>query len=135
MSNRATRITGWTCAILAAAYSLFAAVMKFVPMPPDSDGAKIMQQLGLTTDAAHALGVVEIIIILLFLIPRTSTVGFVLMIGYMGGAFATNLTHGFTDPGTDISFVIFFALMTLSAWGRNPELLDRLAMKPVSVSR
>jgi len=103
--------------------------MKFVPMPPDSSGAKIMQQLGLTTNAAHILGVVEIIIILLFLIPRTSTVGFVLMIGYMGGAFATNLTHGFTDPGTVTSFIVLFVLLTISAWGRNPELLDRVKGK------
>lgn len=132
MSTRATHIIGWICAILAAAYSLFAAVMKFVPMPAGSPGAVLMQQLGIMTNAAHALGIVELIIILLFLIPRTSTIGFVLMIGYMGGAFATNLTHGFTDPATLGSFVVFFALMTISAWGRNPELLSRLTGKTVA---
>lgn len=122
---KAGSIIGWTCTILVAAFNLFAAIMKFVPQAPGSDGAVMMEKLGLTLQMEHALGILEFIIIALFVIPRTSTVGFVLMIGYMGGALATNLTHGFTNMEA-LPIYITFVLLTLSAYFRNPELLSRI---------
>ncbi len=85
-----------------------------------------MAKLGITPGMEHVLGVLELIIIALFLIPWTSTVGFVLITGYLGGAFATNLTHGFQSAGDIIPFIVIFALLTISGWLRNPELVTRL---------
>ncbi|NOS66791.1 MAG: DoxX family protein [Candidatus Peribacteraceae bacterium] len=124
MKIRASSIIGWTTAILVAAFNLFAAVMKFVPVEPGSDGAVMMERLGVT-GMMQQLGVLELIVIALFLIPRTSTVGFVLMIGYLGGALATNLTHGFTHLEA-LPIYILFVLLMISAWFRNPELTTRL---------
>ncbi len=132
MKLRLSSIVGWTCALLVAALNLFAAVMKFVPVDPSSDSAAFMQKLGLTTDMEHVLGVLEFAIVVLFLIPRTSTVGFVLMIGYMGGILATMLTHGLTSMDALMIYVAF-ALLTISAWFRNPELTARLLKKPVTI--
>ncbi len=53
-----------------------------------------------------------------------------MMIGYMGGALATNLTHGFTNLEA-LPIYICLLLLTLSAWYRNPELVQRLLGKPV----
>jgi hypothetical protein len=39
------------------------------------------------------LGVVEIISVLLFIIPRTGILGTLLLAAYMGGAIATHLEH------------------------------------------
>lgn len=125
MSRRIGTIIGWTCAILVAAFNLFAAVMKFMPVAPGSPAETMMQQLGITTTLDHALGILELVIIVLFLIPRTSTVGFILMIGYMGGALATNLTHGLTNMQA-LPIYITFIFMMISAYVRNPELLSRL---------
>lgn len=127
MQSRVGTIIGWTCAILVAAFSLFAAVMKFVPVVPGSPADEIGTRLG-THGFEYPLGVLEIIIIVLFLIPRTMTVGFVLMIGYMGGALATNLTHGFTHAEA-LPIYILFVLLAISAWFRNPELTARLRGK------
>lgn len=117
-------ILAWICTILVAAFNLFAAVMKFVPSAPGSDADVFMTRLGVT-GMEHVLGVLEFAIVILFLIPRTSTIGFVLLIGYLGGALATNLTHGFGTMDV-LPIYISFVLMMISAYVRNPELLTRL---------
>ena len=78
----------------------------------------------------RGLGILELFIVLLFVVPRTSTVGFVLMVGYMGGALATNLTHGFSNMDA-IPIYVSFLLLAVSAWFRNPELVSRLLKRPV----
>ena len=132
MTSRTGTIIGWICAIPVAAFNLFAAVMKFMPVVPGSAAEVMGNKLGVV-GLDHQLGVLELIIVALFLIPRTSTVGFVLMIGYMGGALATNLTHGFSNIDA-LPIYIAFALLTISAWYRNPELTARLLKRPVQVS-
>ncbi|MBI3331422.1 DoxX family protein [Candidatus Peregrinibacteria bacterium] len=124
MKKRIGLIIGWICALLVAAFNLFAAVMKFIPVEPGSPADQIGQQLGIR-GMEYELAVLELIVILLFLIPRTMTIGFVLMIGYMGGVLATNLTHGFSHADSLLIY-ISFALLTISAYFRNPELLTRL---------
>lgn len=90
----------------------------------------MMERLGLTPGMEHALGVLELAIVVLYLVPRTATVGFVLLIGYMAGALATNLTHGFTNMEA-MPIYITFVLMTVAAWFRNPELIARFLGRPV----
>ena len=130
MKTRIGTIIGWICSILVAAFNLFAAIMKFVPVVPGSEAALMGEKLGVT-GLEHSLGILEFVIIALFLIPRTSTVGFVLMIGYMGGALATNLTHGFSNMDA-LPIYISFVLLMISAWFRNPELLSRLLKRPAA---
>ena len=48
-----------------------------------------------------------------------------LLIGYMGGALATNITHQM-PVNTYAPIYIVFLLMTIGAYFRNPELLYRL---------
>jgi hypothetical protein len=124
VSSRAGRIAGWICAGLVGLMNIFAIIMKYVPVAPGSAADTMNQQLG-TTGLMHQLGVLEIIVTLLFLIPRTSTVGFVLMTGYMGGVLATNLSHGATFADASILYVLL-ALLTISGYFRNPELASRL---------
>lgn len=131
MKSRFGSIVGWTCAILVAAFNAFAGVMKFMPVAPGSPAEAMGQRLGVV-GLERSLGVLELIIVILFLVPRTSTVGFVLMIGYMGGALATNLTHGFTHLEA-LPIYISFLLLTISAYYRNPELLSRLKKQPVTL--
>jgi hypothetical protein len=128
MKKKVGHIIGWISTILIAAFNIFAAVMKFVPQAPGSDGAVMMERLGMN-GLMQPIGVLEFIVIILFLIPRTSTVGFVLMAGYMGGALATNLTHGFSQAEVAPIYVVF-VLMMISAWFRNPELVARLLKRP-----
>src|SRR3989344_7018779 len=129
MKLRSGLIIGWICTLLIGAFNLFAAVMKFLPVAPGSQAEEFGQRLG-TTGLEYPLGVLEIIIVVLFLVPRTSTVGFVLMIGYMGGVLATMLTHGLSHADSLMIYVALL-LLTISAWFRNPELVARLRGKTV----
>lgn len=128
MKLRLSSVVGWICVLLVAAFNLFAAVMKFMPVEPGSPAEAMGKQMGLTPQFDHVLGVLEFAIVALYVVPRTSTVGFVLMVGYMAGALATNLTHGFTNAQA-MPIYITFAVMTIGAYLRNPELLARLVKK------
>lgn len=125
MKIRIGSVIGWLCAGLVAALNLFAGIMKFVPVDPASEGAKYMATLGMTPELSHVLGVVELVTVVLFIIPRTSTVGFVLMVGYMAGVLATGLTHGLTNADLGAIYLSLI-LLTVSAYFRNPELLARV---------
>lgn len=126
--NMFLKIVGWGCVLLVSALNIFAGVMKFMPVAPGSEAEAMLQRLGVSMTMDHVLGVLELAIVVLYLIPRTSTVGFVLMIGYMSGALATNLTHGFSNMEA-LPIYITLALMTIAAYIRNPELLSRLKGK------
>jgi hypothetical protein len=39
-------------------------------------------------------GMIEVVSVLLFFIPKTNMIGFLLLCSYLGGAFATELSHG-----------------------------------------
>ena len=76
------------------------------------------------------IGIVEVAIAILFLIPRTAFVGAILLAAYLGGATATHVRVG--DP---FYFPIIIGVVAWIALGlRKPEVL-RLALgydKPVS---
>ena len=130
MKSRIGLTIGWICALLVAAFNIFAAITKFMTFETGSPADLFTTQIGIK-GMEHPLGVLEFIIVILFLIPRTSTVGFVLMIGYMGGALATNLTHGFGTMDV-LPIYVTFLLLTISAYFRNPELTARLRGKTIS---
>lgn len=129
MKLRLTSIVAWFCTLLVTAFMLFSAVMKFFPVVPGSDADQMMQKLGVS-GMVQQLGILELIIIILYVIPRTSVVGFVLMIGYVSGALATNLTHGFTHADV-LPIYILFVLMMIDAAIRKPELLARIMGRKV----
>ncbi len=124
MKARVSSIIGWICTVLVVAFNLFAAVMKFMPVTPGSPAEEFGKKLG-TIGLEHPLGVLEFAIIILFLVPRTSAVGFILMIGYLAGALATNLTHGFSSMEA-LPIYVLLALMAVIGWTRFPEFTARL---------
>jgi hypothetical protein len=57
-------------------------------------------ELGYDVKLAFAIGVVELVCALLYLIPQTAVLGAILVTGYLGGAVATHvrLDQPFTSP-------------------------------------
>lgn len=130
MKYSASSIIGWTAAILVAAMNIMSGVMKFI-MTEATPGVEAAMQAGFW-DIRYELGALQLIITALFLIPRTSTVGFVLMVGYLGGALAANLTHAMYADAVPV--YIAFVLITICGWFRHPELTARLLGKPYQVA-
>jgi len=92
VSNSKGRV--WTSRIIAGVvvlFLLFDAVIHIAKIPPVVEA---FQQLGYPLSTAVALGVVEIICVVLYVVPTTSVLGAILLTGYLGGATATQLRVG-----------------------------------------
>lgn len=79
-------------------------------------------QLGYPDSTVRLLGIIEAVCLVLYLIPRTSVLGMVLMTGYLGGAVATHVR--LENPL--FSHVLFSVYIALLMWGslylREPRL-------------
>jgi hypothetical protein len=81
----------WTGRILSGfvtAFLLFDAVIHLLrPAPVVEAFARLHLSLSLAVD----LGIIELVCIALYVVPRTSILGAILLTGYLGGAIATQL--------------------------------------------
>jgi hypothetical protein len=94
MSPKAQTITGW---ILTALVGLFLIGVSGVPKFFDFPGKnEMMGKLGIPLSLLPTLAVLEIAVTLIYLVPRTSFLGAILLTGYLGGAVFTHLRVG--DP-------------------------------------
>ena len=94
MSSKAQRIAGW---ILTGLVSLFMIGVSGVPKFFDFPGKnEMMDKMVIPLSLLPAIAVLEIAVTLIYLIPRTSFLGAILMTGYLGGAIFTHLRIG--DP-------------------------------------
>jgi len=70
---------------------LFSGVMKLMKPAPVVEG---FAHLGYPEGLALGLGIVELACVVVYVIPRTSVLGAILLTGYLGGATATHLRIG-----------------------------------------
>lgn len=92
MSTKTLRLIGW---ILSGLVGLFLIVISGIPKFFDWPGKEeMMSKLEIPLDLLPTLGVLEILVTLLFLVPRTSFIGAILVTGYLGGAVWTHLRVG-----------------------------------------
>lgn len=128
MPTKAMRITGWTLTILVG---LFLAVASGVPKFIDFPGkAELMGKLEVPASLWSTLGVIEITVAVLFLIPRTAFLGAILSTGYLGGAVWTHLRVG--DPW--FFPIIIGVLMWTGLALRRPEIFRLLlGQEPATV--
>ena len=75
--------------------------------------AESMTQLGWPLSAVTGVAILELICLALYLIPRTSVLGVVLLTGYLGGAIATHVRVG--NPL--FSHVLFPVYVAALLWG------------------
>lgn len=114
--SKGAKIAGWVISILPALLLFMSASFKFMPVTKEfSDG---LEHMGWTSDVMFKIGFVEVACTLLYLFPRTSVFGAILLTGYMGGAIATHVRVG--DPfWTQILVGVF---VWLGLWLREPRL-------------
>ena len=102
--------TGRALSGFITAFLIFDAVIHILkPAPVVEAFAKLHYPLSL----AIPLGVIELICILLYVLPRTSILGATLLTGYLGGAIAIQLTTSNSLFG-EILFPVYVALLL---WG------------------
>lgn len=76
-------IIGWVMAVLPALVLFMSAYFKFFPNQEAIEG---MAKSGMSPALMSTIGLVEVAITILFLIPITSVLGAILLTGYLGGA-------------------------------------------------
>jgi hypothetical protein len=107
--SRRARLTGRILSGLVVAFLAFDLTIKLLQLP---DAVKATAQFGFPDGTLLALGVIQLVCLILYLVPRTAILGAVLWTGYLGGAIATHLRMG----GPAFSFV-FPLLVAALLWG------------------
>jgi hypothetical protein len=77
---------------------------------------------GVEPSTFRMIGIVELLSVILFVIPRTGIIGTVLLVAYFGGAISSHV-FGHQPLGTVIGFEV---VICLTAILRFPELTQRL---------
>ncbi len=89
--NRKAIWAGRALSILVALPFVFSAVMKLTMHPEVIKG---MSHLGLPESLIMPLGVIELLCVVVYLVPKTSVLGAILLTGYVGGTIITHLRVG-----------------------------------------
>jgi hypothetical protein len=113
MSTNVSRTQIWTARILnglAVAFLLLDAGMKVLRLPVAVEGTAT---LGYPPSSVFGIGVVLLVCVALFIVPRTSILGAVLLTGYLGGAVATHVRVG--NPL--FSHILFPTYVAALIWG------------------
>ena len=110
--------TGRAVSALVVLFLVFDGVTKVIKEPHVMEAST---KLGFTPAAVVTMGAVLLACTALYVIPRTSIFGAILLTGYLGGAVATNVLA--RSPAFNISFPVIFGVLV---WGglfvRDPEL-------------
>jgi hypothetical protein len=112
----------WTARVMAALAVLFLAFDATIHTLNIQAVKDASTQLGLPDGLMARMGIIEAILLVLYLVPRTALLGAVLWTGYLGGAILTNLRVGLPL----VSHVLFptyvAALLWIPLWIREPRL-------------
>lgn len=106
---------------LSIMFLLFDCIIHIMNLPMVTEA---FTQLGYNPSVALPLGIVELICLVLYVVPRTSVLGAILLTGYLGGAVATHVRVG--DPL--FSHILFPVYVGIFVWGglflRNQKLRE-----------
>jgi hypothetical protein len=114
--------TGFVMSLLPILMLLIGGIMSI--LNPKAVG-EAMSKMGYPASIAVYLGILELVCSIMYLIPRTSVFGAILLTGYLGGATATHVRVG--EP------FFFPVLLGILAWGglylRDPRLRELLPFR------
>jgi len=117
-------IAGWIMTALVAVFLLGAsAAPKF--MHADVAVASL-ETLGWSPGYLLMLGVMELVFTILYVIPRTSLAGAVLLTGLLGGALASNLRADMPLYSHTLFSVYLGVFMWVALWLRDPAFREYL---------
>ena len=117
--------TGRLISGLVVLFMLFDCITKILRLPQVVDATV---KVGYPASTVLPIGVTLLICVILYIIPRTSILGAVLIVGYLGGAVATNVRA--SQPAFNSAFAITFGVLTwLGLYLREPRLRALVPLK------
>ena len=112
---------------IAVLFLLFDSVGKLLKVAPVVDGSA---QLGYPGGVIQPIGVILLICVVTYVIPRTSVLGAVLLTGYMGGAIATHVRVG-SPLLTHALFPVYVAALFWGGLFLRDERLRMMLRRPI----
>src|SRR5262245_30696492 len=103
-------VAAYVLTAFVGVFLAFDAAMKVLKLAPAVQGTT---ELGYPVGTVMVIGVIELVCLILYLVPRTSVLGALLLTGYLGGAIATHVRAG-SPLATHTLFPIYVAMMM---WG------------------
>jgi hypothetical protein len=126
MSPTSRRRAGWILSGLAILFLFFDSWGKLMRLPQAVQGTL---DLGYPDSAVTLIGIILLVCVLLYAIPRTAVLGAILLTGYLGGAVATQLRVG--NPL--FSHILFPVYVGVLIWGglllREDRLRDLMPLR------
>ncbi|MEP7226186.1 MAG: DoxX family protein [Gemmatimonadales bacterium] len=95
---------------IAVLFLLFDSIIKVMVIAPV---AQSFSQLGYPVSVARGIGLLQLVCLAVYVVPRTSILGAILLTGYLGGAVATHVRVG-SPLFTHVLFPIYVAALL---WG------------------
>jgi hypothetical protein len=106
------KTTIWAGRILSALAILFLAfdtIIKVLNLPP---AVEATTQLGYPASLVVGIGLIELVCLAVYVIPRTAVLGAILLTGYLGGAIATQVR-----ASSPLFSVVFPVIIGALIWG------------------
>ena len=121
--SKKRKVLNWIFVGIMSALFIMSATMKLMA-GADAEIAKNFVKWGLD-GKLMLIGMGELIAAILFLIPRTSSLGVLLLSAHLGGAITTHMEHG----EMFIPQAIMLLLVWVANYLRNPEMLASFTKK------
>lgn len=129
MENTVSKGKLWTSYVMSGLVVLFMlldGIMKFIKPKEVIEGT---MALGFGEQHLPILGSLALVSTLVYIFPRTSVLGAILLTAYFGGAVATHVR--LNNPlFTHILFTVYFGILSWGGlWLRNPKLRELLPLR------
>jgi len=113
--SKSSRITGYVLTLLASLGVLGSGLIKFFP---NEEINQVLGRLGLE-EYSIAIGLMEVLVVVLYWIPKTVNIGFFLFCSYLGGIIVAEILLGdIPIPG-----LMLGAMVYIGTFLRKPSLL------------
>ena len=124
--SKAALWTGRTLSLISTAFLLFDSVIHILKIPAVVDA---FNQIGLPLSMSVPIGIISLLCVLVYNIPKTSVLGAILLTGYLEERSAANFRAG-TPLFSNILFPVYFGIVIwLGLWLREPRLKNLVPFK------
>ena len=126
MTSPGVRLTATALRVLAVLLLAFDTAIHLAAPQPVLDASA---ELGLPAGLMPAVGIVEAVLVALYVLPRTAPLGALLWTGYLGGAVLAHVRVG-NPLFTHVLFPVYVAALLWSpVWLREPRLRALLPIR------
>ena len=119
----------WTARVISALVVLFLVFDTTIHLTKPTPVVDAFAKLGFPLDASVGIGIVELLCLAAYVIPRTAALGAVLLTGLLGGAIATHVRAGSPAFEAYIFPILFGLLLWAGIWLRDARLRTLLPLR------